>query len=111
MTESLDRTFFALSDPTRRAILTRLAVGDATVGEIAAPFGISRPATSKHLNVLEDAGLVHRNREGRVNRCTLDARPMRDAAAWVAFYRTFWESQLDGLARFFDDGGASKPTG
>ncbi len=103
ITRGLDLTFGALSDPTRRAILARLSGGEATVGELAAPFDISRPAISKHLRVLEQAGLVRRTREGRVSRCVLDARPMREAAGWVEPYREFWEGRLDALARYFHD--------
>ena len=98
----LDRTFGALSDSTRRAILARLATGDATVGELARPFRVSRPAISKHLRVLEKAGLVRRAREGRVSRCVLDAAAMRDAAEWVDRYRAFWTGQLDALARYVE---------
>ena len=98
----LDATFHALADPTRRAILARLADGKATVGELAAPFDISRPAVSKHLRVLERAGLVDRTREGRTTRCALDARPMSEAADWVETYRAFWEVQLGALARLFE---------
>ena len=98
----LDLTFGALSDPIRRAILARLASGDATVGELAEPFEVSRPAISKHLRVLERAGLVRRTRDGRVSRCGLDAKPMRDAAEWVERYRKFWEGQLDSLARYLE---------
>lgn len=98
----LDATFHALSDPTRRAILARLAEGEATVGELAVPFPISRPAVSKHLRVLERAGLVDRTRDGRTSRCALDARPMRDAAHWVEAYREFWEFQLASLVRYFE---------
>ena len=98
----LDLTFAALGDTTRRAILARLALGETTVGELARPFRISRPAISKHLRVLEAAGLVHRTRDGRVNRCTLDPEPMRAAAEWVEQYRAFWEGQLDALARFME---------
>jgi DNA-binding transcriptional ArsR family regulator len=100
----LDLTFGALSDPTRRSILSRLAEGSSTVGELAAPFAMSRPAISKHLRVLEQAGLVSTTRDGRVSRCSLDARPMRTAADWVSFYRVFWEQQLDALARWFEEG-------
>jgi DNA-binding transcriptional ArsR family regulator len=98
----LDQTFAALGDSTRRAILGRLALGEATVGELARPFRISRPAISKHLRVLEDAGLVRRTRDGRVNRCALDPEPMRAAADWVEQYRAFWEGQLDALARYME---------
>ena len=100
---TLDLTFAALADPTRREILTRLSEGDATVGELASPFEISRPAISKHLRVLEKAGLVRRVSEGRLSRCGLDASPMRDAAEWVESYRTYWESQLDALARYLEE--------
>lgn len=101
-TETLDLTFSALADATRREILARLASGDATVGELARPFHISRPAISKHLRVLERAGLVRRTRDGRLSRCILDATPMRDAAEWVEKYRLFWESQLDSLSKFLE---------
>jgi len=99
---TLDRTFGALADPTRRAILARLAAGEATVGELAAPFAVSRPAISKHLRVLERAGLVRRSRDGRLSRCELDADPMKDAAEWVDRYRAFWEGQLDALSRYLE---------
>ena len=105
---SLDLTFAALADPTRRAILERLAGAEsATVGELAEPFEVSRPAISKHLRVLERAGLVARTAEGRVSRCELNAAPMRDAAEWVERYRKIWESQLDALARYLE--GESSP--
>jgi DNA-binding transcriptional ArsR family regulator len=100
--EQLDLTFGALADPIRRAILARLAHGEATVGELAEPFAVSRPAISKHLRVLERAGLVQRERDGRVSRCELDAAPMRAAADWVDQYREFWENQLDSLARYLE---------
>jgi DNA-binding transcriptional ArsR family regulator len=96
----LDRTFGALGDGTRRAILSRLARGDATVGELAEPFRVSRPAISKHLVVLERAGLVRRTREGRTSRCTLDVAVMREAAEWMERYRMFWAGRLDALARY-----------
>jgi DNA-binding transcriptional ArsR family regulator len=98
----LDRTFGALSDATRRAIIGRLAHGDATVGELARPFRVSRPAISKHLRVLERAGLVRRAREGRISRCVLDAAAMREAADWVEGYRAFWAGRLDALARYIE---------
>lgn len=99
----LDLTFGALADPTRRAILTRLAhEGVATVGQLARPFEISRPAISKHLRVLERAGLVRRTRDGRYSRCELDAEPMQEAVEWIARHRRFWEGQLDSLARYFE---------
>ena len=100
--DRLDLTFGALADATRRDILARLAEGDATVGELAEPFDISRPAISKHLRVLERAGLVRRTKDGRLSRCGLDASPMQQAAAFVETYRQFWETQLDSLSRYFD---------
>ncbi|NNE45186.1 MAG: metalloregulator ArsR/SmtB family transcription factor [Rhodothermales bacterium] len=101
-THNLDLTFGALSDPTRRAILERLSEGEATVNELAQPFDISRPAISKHLRVLERAGLVTRTPDGRVSRCELNAQPMREATEWVSRYRRFWEQQLDSLERYLD---------
>ena len=99
---SLNRVFAALADPTRRAILERLTKGEATVGELSEPFAISRPAISKHLDVLEGAGLVHRVPDGRVNRCRLDGDPLRDAVALMERYRKHWERQLDALARYLE---------
>ena len=93
----LDSVFGALSDGTRRAILEMLADSDRTVGELARPFEISRPAISKHLRVLERAGLVRRTPEGRISRCALDAEPLKHAADWVDHYRDFWEGRLDAL--------------
>ncbi len=100
--EHLDRTFAALADPTRRAILEHLSQGPTTVGELADPFRISRPAISKHLRVLERAGLVQRRQDGRLSRCALDATPMKNAADWVERYRRYWEQQLDALARYLE---------
>jgi len=102
-TQQLDRTFGALSDATRRAILMKLASGPSSVGVLAAPFDMSRPAISKHLRVLEKAGLVKTEKDGRVSRCQLDARPMKDAAEWVEWYRIYWEQQLESLAKFFEN--------
>lgn len=102
---ALDRTFFALSDPTRRAILQRLAEGQATVSELAKPFDMSLPAISKHLRVLEGAGLLNRRREGRTHTLSLAVNPLRDAATWLETYRHFWEAQfsaLDGYLSRFD---------
>jgi len=101
-TDNLDRTFGALSDATRRAILDRLARGEATVGELSQPFRMSRPAISKHLRVLERAGLVRRARRGRMSPCVLEASALREAARWVDGYRTFWTGQLDALARYIE---------
>jgi DNA-binding transcriptional ArsR family regulator len=100
--EALNLLFGALSDETRRGILERLAHGAASVGEIAAPFDMSRPAISKHLRVLERAGLVERERDGRISRCSLQPEPMRSAASWIERYRGFWEHQLDALSRYLE---------
>ena len=108
--QQLDRTFGALADPTRRALLDRLVRGEATVGELARPFTVSRPAISKHLRVLEKAGLVNRARDGRVSRCGLDAGPMRDASDWVAQYRRFWDTQLDQLVHYIEHDQPEEPT-
>jgi DNA-binding transcriptional ArsR family regulator len=99
----LDATFSALSDATRRGILARLAQGESSVSELAAPYNISLPAVSKHLRVLENAGLVVRHKDGRVHRCRLIAEPMKDAAEWIERYRLFWEQQFDALARYLEE--------
>ena len=95
--DQLDRTFAALSDATRRAILARLAEGEATVSEVAAPFAVSLPAISKHLKVLERAGLITRGRDAQWRPCRLKAAPLEDAADWLEHYRQFWEGSLDRL--------------
>ncbi len=100
---NLDTTFMALSDGTRRAILARLAKGDALVTELAAPFAMSLPAVSKHLSVLERAGLIHREKEGRIRRCRLEAGPLKEAAQWIQLYRRFWEARLDSLEEYLDN--------
>ncbi len=94
---ALDRTFAALADPTRRAILARLAEGEANVGELAAPFAMSWPAVSKHLRVLETAGLVRRARQGRTHRCRLDPAPMIVARRWLEEHRRFWDESFARL--------------
>lgn len=93
----LDLVFGALADPTRRAILARLAAGDASVTELGAPFAISQPAVSRHLKVLERAGLVSRSRRSTVRLSHLEAEPLRDAEAWIARYREFWDESFDRL--------------
>ena len=100
--QQLDETFFALSDPTRRAIVARLADGDATVADLSKPFSVSAPAISKHLRVLERAGLLEQRRQGRARSCHLLAEPLREAAEWVEKYRRFWEGQLDQLADYLE---------
>src|SRR5215469_12694980 len=94
---SLNRTFAALADPTRRRILEHLAGGDRCVTDIARPYRMSLPAVSKHLRVLENAGLIRRERCGRVHRLKLEAKPMQGAQAWIEEYRRFWEQSLDRL--------------
>jgi DNA-binding transcriptional ArsR family regulator len=98
----LDHLFIALADPTRRAILARLSHHDANVGELAEPFAMSRPAISKHLDVLERAGVVRRIRTGRQNRCQLVAAPLGEAVAYMEKYREHWERQFDALAAFLE---------
>lgn len=100
--EALDRTFAALADPTRRRILAQLAEGDECVTALAAPHDMSLAAVSKHLIVLEKAGLVKRHRHGRVHSLALDAAPMQDALAWIDRYRTFWEANLDHFETYLD---------
>ena len=97
MTDPLTATFAALADPTRRAILARLATGEASVNELAEPFDMTLAAVSKHIKVLENAGLVSRGRQAQWRPCKLEAAPMRDVAAMVEFYRKFWEQNLDQL--------------
>jgi DNA-binding transcriptional ArsR family regulator len=106
---SLDSTFAALSDTTRRGILARLARGEASVTELAQPYDMSLPAVSKHLRVLESAGLVRRSKQGRVQRCRLEAAPMKNAAAWIEHYRRFWDAQLDSLQRYLESSTPKEP--
>jgi len=101
--DPLSTTFAALSDPTRRAILARLARGNATVLELARPFDLSLPAVSKHLKVLERAGLVTRGREAQWRPCQLRARPLREAADWIEAYRELWEQRFDRMAEYLEE--------
>jgi DNA-binding transcriptional ArsR family regulator len=100
MDVQLDRIFGALADPTRRGILAALARGPQPVGELSRPFAMSLPGFMKHLDVLEQAGLLARSKEGRVVTCRLEPEPMREADAWLAHYRQFWEARLDALDRY-----------
>ncbi|ANK80749.1 MAG: transcriptional regulator [Rhizobiales bacterium NRL2] len=100
---NLDRVFGALADPTRRAILTRLNRGEATVGELAEPFDMSMPAITKHLNVLEQAGLIRRRRDGRMKRCSLNPEGVEAARTWLEAQAAFWNDSLDRLERFLGD--------
>jgi DNA-binding transcriptional ArsR family regulator len=98
--ESLDATFAALADPTRRAILARLASGERSVTELAEPFKMSLPAVSKHLRVLERAGLIARRRDAQWRHCRIDAGPLKQVADWTARYRHIWEDRLDRLGTY-----------
>jgi DNA-binding transcriptional ArsR family regulator len=98
--DPLSRTFAALADPTRRALLARLTQGPASVGELAAPFDMSFAAVSKHLRVLENAGLVSRGRDAQYRPATLDARPLAAASAWISNYRRFWADSFDALGDY-----------
>ncbi len=99
----LSRTFLALADPTRRAIILRLTQGECTVSQLAEPFEISLPAVSKHLKILENAGLLSRRKEGRTLHCRLEAAPMKEAADWLSHYRAFWEERFDSLENFLNE--------
>ena len=99
----LDATFSALADPTRRAILARLASGEASVLELAEPFDVSLPAISKHLKVLERAGLIARGREAQWRPCRLQAEPLKGASEWIDQYRRFWEESFDRLGDYLDE--------
>jgi DNA-binding transcriptional ArsR family regulator len=101
--EHLDRTFAALADPTRRAILSRLAEGEASVTELAEPFAMTMPAVSKHLKVLERAGLISRGRERQWRPARLEAGPLRVVADWAVGYRQFWEESYDRLDEYLDE--------
>ncbi|GAA4128882.1 ArsR/SmtB family transcription factor [Aminobacter aganoensis] len=104
MTEDrLDATFASLADPTRRAILARLAQGEATVNELAEPFAMSLPAISRHLKVLERAGLISRGREAQWRPCRLEAGPLKDIAGWVEHYRRFWDASFDRMADYLKE--------
>ena len=101
--DRLSATFAALSDPTRRAILARLASGEASVMELAEPFDMSLPAVSKHLKVLEKAGLISRSREAQWRPCRLDAARLKEVSDWVGRYRIFWEQRLDRLEAYLNE--------
>jgi DNA-binding transcriptional ArsR family regulator len=102
LSAALDGTFGALADPTRRAILLNLSRGERTIGELAALFDMSLPGVSKHVRVLERAGLTDVRRDGRVRRCRLMGAPLRAADTWIAHYRAFWEQHLDQFAAYLD---------
>jgi DNA-binding transcriptional ArsR family regulator len=108
-TARLDDTFLALADPTRRAILARLAEGEATVMELVAPFRLSQPAISKHLKVLERAGLISRSRDKQRRPCRIEGRPLAEANAWLEGYRKVWEANFDRLDDLLDELKREKP--
>ena len=108
-TDALSATFAALADPTRRAILARLTSGETSVTELAAPFDMSLPAVSKHLKVLENAGLIVRSREAQWRPCKLEAEPMRQASEWLERYAKFWSDSLDRLAAYVESEAAQSP--
>ena len=108
--DTLSQTFSALADPTRRAILARLATGAATVGELAQPFEMSLPAVSRHLKVLTDAGLIERSIEAQWRRCELRGEGLRAAADWIEFYRKFWEESFDRLDAFLKQTAPRQPS-
>jgi DNA-binding transcriptional ArsR family regulator len=101
--DTLSKTFAALADPTRRAILGRLTSGEATVTELARPFEMTLPAVSKHLKVLERAGLIARGRDAQWRPCRLEAGPLKDADEWIEHYRRFWEERLDRLDEYLGE--------
>lgn len=101
--DQLSTTFAALADPTRRAILARLAAGESSVTDLAEPFDMSLPAITKHLKVLERAGLISRTREAQWRPCRLEAKPLQQAADWVEQYRKFWEDSLDRLEEYISE--------
>jgi DNA-binding transcriptional ArsR family regulator len=100
--EQLDSTFGALADPTRRAILATLMLGEASISKLAEPYRMSLPAVMKHIRVLEQAGLVSQEKTGRTRHCRLAAQPLKDAEQWISQYRQFWEGTLDSLERFLE---------
>jgi|SRR5215469_9279723 len=107
--DQLSATFAALADPTRRAILARLATGETSVTELAAPFEISKPAVTKHLKVLEKAGLISRGRHAQWRPCRLKATPLKDVSNWVEQYRRHWEERLDRLDEYLKELQAQQP--
>jgi DNA-binding transcriptional ArsR family regulator len=108
--DRLDATFIALADPTRRAILARLAAGEASVTELAEPFAMSQPAISKHLKMLERAGLISRGRDAQRRPCRIQAKPLADASDWLETYRRFWEGNFQRLDALLDEMKAERKT-
>lgn len=109
--DTLNMAFAALADPTRRAIVTRLASGEATVNELAAPFDMTQPSISKHLKVLERAGLISRGRAAQTRPCRLEAAPLKEVANWIELYRSIWEDSFDKLDAFLQPDTSTSSTG
>lgn len=109
-TDTLNKAFAALADPTRRAIVARLAAGEATVNELAAPFDMTQPSISKHLKVLERAGLISRGRAAQTRPCRLEATPLQEVASWMALYRHVWEDSFERLDAFLQSTAATPAT-
>jgi len=109
--DRLDMTLSALADPTRRAILARLALGEASVTDLAAPFAMSQPSISKHLKVLERAGLISRGRSAQFRPCRLEAAPLKEVAAWVDEYKRYWEDNFDRLDNYLHELQSSQKKG
>ncbi|AIE84562.1 transcriptional regulator [Fimbriimonas ginsengisoli Gsoil 348] len=107
----MNATFAALADPTRRAILARLAQGEASVNELALPFAMSQPAISKHIKVLEHAGLISRSREAQKRPCRIEAKPLAEASEWLERYRQFWEGNFQRLDGLLEELKALRPDG
>lgn len=106
--QQMDTVFTALADSTRRGMIDRLSKGPATIGELGRPFAISKPAVTKHVKMLERAGLVTRRKDGRIHHCKLNPKPMKQAEAWIETHRKFWEASLSALARYVEE---TKPNG
>ena len=101
--EQMSAVFMALADATRRGMITRLSEGPATIGELGRPYAISKPAVTRHVKVLERAGLVSRKKDGRIHRCKLNPAPMKTAEDWIEKHRKFWEASLDSLASYLEE--------
>ncbi|MGH1351988.1 MAG: ArsR/SmtB family transcription factor [Methyloligellaceae bacterium] len=106
--ENLDKTFAALADPTRRAIMFQLSRGEQTVTELAEPFDMSMAAVSKHIRILANADLIIQRREGRIRKCSLQSDTLRNASQWMDYYKQFWSGALDSLEQYLDAGAAGK---
>jgi DNA-binding transcriptional ArsR family regulator len=104
----MDAVFVALADPTRRGMIARLSKGPASIGELGRPYDVSKPAITKHVKILERAGLISRKKDGRIHRCRLNPKPMEEAEEWIEKHRKFWQGSLGKLARYLE---RTKPAG